>query len=98
MGDRQLARHFSCAMQCRDGDGDVSWLYDASHTLAVAFLLTFAQQTLLQAGRASPPRQLPNVDGNSCEGLDWLLCHRLILERSRGSDRAWTIAKVGDGL
>ena len=66
--------------------------------LAVAFLLPFAQQTLLQAGRASSPRQLPNVDGNSCEGLDWLPCHGLILERSRGSDRAWTTAKVGDGL
>ena len=96
MGDRQLAWHFSCAMQCRDGDGDVSCCM--MFPLAVTFLLPFAQQTLLQAGRASSPRQLPNVDGNSCEGLDWLPCHGLILERSRGSDRAWTTAKVGDGL
>ena len=98
MGDRQLARHFSCGMQCRDGDGDVSWLYDVSHTLVVTFVLTFAQQTLLQAGRTGPPRQLPHVDRNSGEGLDWLPCHRHILERSGGSDRAWTIAEVGDSL
>ena len=41
---------------------------------------------------------MSHVDGDSCEGLDWLPCHRLILKRSGGNHRAWTIAEVGDGV
>ena len=56
VGDRQLAQHFSCGMHCRDGDGDVSWLYDASHTVVVSFMLTVNLcSTNFAAGRQNWP-------------------------------------------
>ena len=67
-----------------------------------SFLFWFCLLWLILSGcrerRAGTQRQLPHVDGDSCEGLDRLPCHAIVAEHFGGSYSTRTVAEVGDGL
>ena len=70
MGDRQLAWHVSGAMQCRDGDGIVSWLYDVSFGCSVSFTFCSTYPCCRQAELAHQDncRMLTEIPVKDCIG------------------------------
>ena len=107
MGNRQLAWDDHSAVFAGNGRSAVLepqsmrvvWTVDFSFLVfCFGFVLLWLILSGCQERRAGTQRQLPHVDGDSCEGLDRLPCHAIVAEHFGGSYSTRTVAEVGDGL